>query len=187
VLLADLFAVCVAGGASRRLRPSRTSARWPRRLPCRRRTRARPWPIAALFALAAVALALEALLAWPRAPAGAAAGDAGGDRRRRAVARPRAPRRVVFVLDVSASVAPAEAEARAARPGARARPTTIARRWCWWPAADRGPAGSPGAIAAWAAAGWSTSRPPASIPPPPICGPARSWPGRWPRRATRWC
>ena len=96
------------------------------------RPRARPWPIAALFALAAVALALEALLAWPRG-AGLALRLATlavvvvGAR----LATARAPRRVVFVLDVSKSMlADDAAPNRLAR--AKAHPGTGApylRRW----------------------------------------------------------
>ena len=157
VLLADLFAVAPLA----RVAPPATVAdvRAPAPAPAvpPARPRARPWPIAALFALAAVALALEALLAWPRG-AGLALRLATlavivvGAR----LATARAPRRVVFVLDVSASVAPAEAEARAAlarRAGALADDDRAALVLVAGGASIAVPSGSPGAIAAWARRG----------------------------------
>lgn len=155
VLLADLFAIApLAWDAPPALV---ADVRAPPPPPAVRPagSAARPWPIAACFAIAAAALALEALLARPRRAglvlrlATLAVIVAGG----RCASAP-APRRVVFVLDVSSSVGEAEARAALAR---RARALTEDDRAALvlvaGGAAIAVPLGAPSAVAAWAGRG----------------------------------
>jgi hypothetical protein len=157
VLLADLFARAPLAPAAPP--PALADVRAPPPAPAAPppRPRSHPWPLTALFIAVAVAVAAEAALARPRGRAALALRGATlvaallGAR-----ATTREPRRVVFVLDVSASVAPAEATARAA----------LAREADALGADDRAalvlvaggatvalPPGPPAAVAAWARRG----------------------------------
>lgn len=117
VLLADLFARAPLAPAAPPPALALADVRAPPPAPAAppARPRSHPWPLTALFVAVAVAVAAEAALARPRGRAALALrGATLAAALLGARATTREPRRVVFVLDVSASVAPAEATARAA-------------------------------------------------------------------------